>query len=73
MVRKLDIETVKSKAVEWGTSVIEISHTKIDGKDMISFAKFYKDSSGQRKFPKSFAVPFGLRDQLVEAINAVSE
>jgi hypothetical protein len=71
--RKLEIETLKKEELSFGSSVVEISRTKIQGREMLSFAKFYKDSSGEKKYPKSFAVPFDLRDDVIAAIKKVAE
>ena len=69
--KKLDIKNVKTESMEWGSSVLDVSHTIIEEKDMISFAKFYNDSNGQKQFPKSFAIPFDLNAKIIEAIQKV--
>lgn len=65
MARKLGIELLKSESIEFGSSVLEVSKIKINGREMLSFAKFYKDASGEKKFPKSLAVPLGLSAQVI--------
>ncbi len=68
--REFEIVTLKSESVPFGNSgLLEVSHTKINGKDMLSFAKFYFDSATkEKKFPKGFAVPIELKDKVIEAI-----
>lgn len=74
--KEFEIILLKSEPVPFGNSgLLEVSHTKINGKDMLSFTKFYRDSAtGEKKFPKGFAVPIDLKDKVIEAIGkATSE
>ena len=67
------IETLKSEDILVGKGgLITIARTKINGKDMLSFTKFFLDTStGERKFPKGFAVPIQAKDEVLKAIQKV--
>jgi hypothetical protein len=72
--RKLDVQVVKKESLEWGkANVLEVSHTIINGKEMISLAKFFKSPDGERKYPKGFAIPLDLKDSFIEAVKSVTE
>ena len=75
MKGEFHIETLKSQDIPTGKGgLIQVSRTKINGKDMISFAKFFLDTAtGEKKFPKGFAIPLEAKDEIINAITKVCE
>ena len=71
--KEFKVEIEKSEDIPMGKGgLLCVSRAKINGRDMISFSKFFLDTAtGERKFPKGFAVPIDLKDKVIEAINKV--